>query len=143
MPITQNEKIVFLKKGKVIEENIIKLFKDADSTTEYEDINSHVDIKVHVGIDVKGLKKVNRSDQETNENYHWIEIRGVKDDGWLYGGGADCFAFEIKDYWLVVDKIDLQSFIAEKCREKIRVSKPELYKLYQRKERKDIITLVS
>ena len=92
---------------------------------------------------VKGLKKVNRSDQETNEHIHWVELKNVNGKaGWLYGD-ADFFSFEIKDYWLVVDKVDLQRFIAEKCREKIRVSKPELYKLYQRKDRKDIITLVS
>jgi hypothetical protein len=143
MAISKNEKLVFLKKGKVIEENFIKLFNNAASTTEEEDINNHVDIKVHVGIDVKGLKKVNRSDQETNEHIHWVELKNVNGKaGWLYGD-ADFFSFEIKDYWLVVDKVDLQRFIAEKCREKIRVSKPELYKLYQRKDRKDIITLVS
>jgi len=143
MAITQSEKLVFLKKGKVIEENFMKLFKDAASATEDEDIKNHVDIKVHVGIDVKGLKKVNRSDQETNENYHWIEIRGVKDDGWLYVGGADCFAFETIDYWIVVEKEDLKNLVKKKTK-KERVYKPEdaLYKLYGRQNRNDLLTRV-
>jgi hypothetical protein len=106
MAITQNEKLVFLKKGKEKEDQFSRLFSNAIEASESDDINKHVDLLINVGVDVKGLKKINRSDQETNENYHWIEIRGVKDKGWLYGE-ADFFAFEIKDYWIVVDKHSL------------------------------------
>lgn len=137
------DKILFLKKGKEVEENFSKLFSNAIPVNEEDDIKKHIDLYLQVGVDVKGLKKVNRSDRGTNEHIHWIELKNVLGKpGWLYGE-ADFFTFELKDYWVVVDKKDLQKFIAEKCKNKIHVSKPELYKLYQRKERKDIITLVT
>ncbi len=143
MAISTNEKLAFLKKGKVIEEQFAKLFNNASESSKDEDINGHVDVKITIGVDVKGLKKINRNDQETNEHIHWVELKNVNGKkGWLYGD-ADFFAFEIKDYWVVVDKESLQKLIAEKCKAKIRVNKPELYRLYQRKERKDIITLVT
>ena len=142
MAITQNEKLIFLKKGKEVEKQFSDLFKNTSSTEEKQDIKGHVDIKVSVGVDVKGLKKINRSDQETNEHIHWIEIKGITGhNGWAYGE-ADFFAFEIKDYWIVVSKEDLQIFIKENIK-KERVLKPGLYKLYQRKDRKDLITLVT
>lgn len=143
MAISTNEKLAFLKKGKEIEEKFSKMFNDASPTSEDEDIKKHVDLKFTVGVDVKGLKKVNRADHEINENIHWVELKNVNGKkGWLYGE-AEFFAFEIKDYWIVVEKAELQKLVAEKCKDKIRVSKPELYKLYQRKDRKDIITLVT
>jgi len=143
MAISQAEKMVFLKKGREVEEVFANLFKNAFPTSQDEDINKHVDVLITIGVDVKSLKKINRNDQETNEHIHWVELKNVQGkSGWLYGE-ADFFAFEIKDYWIVVDRHDLQKFIANKCKDKIRVIKPELYKLYQRKERKDLITLVT
>lgn len=143
MAFTEKEKIVFLRKGKEVENEFSKIFKNAVSTTTEEDIRDHVDIKINVGVDVKGLKKINRNDETSNEHFHWVEIMNVLGlSGWLYGK-ADFFAFEIKDYWVVVSKEDLQKFTAEKCKEKIWVNKPELYKLYRRSGRKDIITLIT
>ena len=143
MPITQNEKLVFLKKGKEKENDFFSLFNNTIEATKDDDINKHVDRFIVVGVDFKGLKKINRNDQETNEHIHWVELKNVfGKPGWLYGE-ADFFAFELKDYYVVVDKHDLQRFIADRCRNKIKVVKPELYKLYQRKDRKDIITLVT
>jgi hypothetical protein len=143
MAITEKEKIVFLKRGKKTEEQFASLFKNAIETNKEENTKDHVDLNISVGIDVKGLKKINRSDEETNEHIHWIELFGITGlKGWLYGK-AEFFAFELKNYWVVVAKEDLQKFIAEKCKNKIHVDKPELYKLYQRKGRKDLITLVT
>ena len=143
MPITENEKMVFLKRGKEVEQEFARLFNDVTETTKLEDIDGHIDMKISVGIDVKGLKKVRRHDSEANENIHWVEIKSVQGKaGWLYGD-ALFFSFELKDYWIVVSKKDLQEFIAEKCKEKIKTEKPDFYKLYQREGRKDIITLVS
>ena len=61
--------------------------------------------------------------------------------GWLYGK-VDYFSFEIEDYWISVSKDDLQDMITRKCKDKRWSGVPELYKLYSRKGRKDIITLV-
>ena len=115
-----------------------------------QDINEHWDLKltshddseISIKFDVKAVKKINRNDSQTNENIHWIELFNVLGKmGWLYGD-ADYFAFETDDYFIVVEKMRLQSLIADKCAEKIKTEKPELYKLYQRNGRKDMITLV-
>lgn len=133
----------FLKKGKKTEEEFSKLFKNFKTSTKHEDINEHWDLEINHKIDVKGLKKIKRSDSFVNENFHWIEIRGVKDDGWLYGGKADFFAFETIDYWIIVDIESLKKLIKLKT-QKIYVTNQEdaLYKLYSRRGRNDILTLV-
>jgi hypothetical protein len=50
-------------------------------------------------------------------------------------------AFEITDYWIVVAKDDLQELIKNTV-VKEQVYTPTLYKMYRRRDRKDIITLV-
>lgn len=144
MTITQGEKLVFLAKGKEVEERFAKLFRDAEATSTEEDMHDHVDLKISIGVDIKGLKKVKRNDQEINEHIHWVELKSVQGKpGWLYAQAPDFFVFELKEYWVVVAKEDLQKLIAEKCVEKIKTETPALYKLYQRKGRKDIITMVT
>lgn len=131
-----------LKVGRIKETNFKKLFSNTTWATKDEDIHDHWDFKVNFKVDVKGLKKLRRSDQETNENIHWIElinVLGVK--GWLYGD-ADFFAFETNKYWVVVEKCKLQDWVAKNVSKQL-VSTPTLYKLYNRKTSKDIITLVS
>lgn len=122
-------------------DKIRELGKITPSTKE-EDINEHWDIKLETKYDVKAIRKVNRYDNETNENIHWVELKNVNGKhGWLYGE-ADKFAFELDDYWLIVDKHVLQDFISKKCRDKEKTKTPQLYKLYTRDKRRDIITLV-
>lgn len=143
MAITKKEKLDFLTKGKEVKEKFETLFKEEIINNSKEGFGNHVDVKIPLSIDVKSLKKINRSDQETNEHIHWVELKGITgEDGWLYGK-SDFFAFELNNYWIIVSKEELQKFIADKCKDKVRVSKPELYKLYQRKDRKDIITLIT
>ena len=135
----------YVKKFKVIEDNFARVIKDmgeiSPSTTE-QDIHEHWDVKLDIKFDVKAVKKVNRSDGETDETIHWVELINVRGNkGWLYGE-ADYFAFELDDYWVVVSKESLQNFIAEKCKTKEKSERPELYKLYNRAGRSDMITLV-
>ena len=100
-----------------------------------EDIYEHWDVSVTMKIDVKAIKK-------NNENIHYVELKNVLGrPGWLYGD-AHYFAFETQDYWIMVDKIRLQEFIKDKCAAKEWSQIPSFYKLTQRRERKDIITLV-
>jgi hypothetical protein len=100
-----------------------------------EDIYEHWDVSVTMQIDVKAIKK-------NNENIHYVELKNVLGrPGWLYGD-AHYFAFETQDYWIMVDKIRLQEFIKDKCAAKEWSQIPSFYKLTQRRERKDIITLV-
>ncbi|MCK9541940.1 MAG: hypothetical protein M0R03_07920 [Novosphingobium sp.] len=93
-------------------ENLIKTECFKSSTKE--DINEHWDVGVKLTFDVKGLRKVNRKDNTTDENIHWVELKNTMGNkGWLYGD-ATHFAFETDDYWIVVEKFKLQEFIKNK-----------------------------
>ena len=128
-----------LKIGKQKEVEFSKFFKDCKNSTEEQDMKEHWDLMVKY--DVKMLKRKNRH-SDFNENIHWVELQNVNGAvGWLYGR-ADFFTFEIVDYWIVVSKEDLQIFISKKCAKKEWSKTPELYKLYRRNGRKDIITMV-
>ena len=70
-----------------------------------------------------------------------IFLRLLGKKGWLYGE-ADFFAFETNKYWVVVEKYKLQDWIAKNVSKEL-MQAPTLYKLYNRKGSKDIITLVS
>lgn len=135
----------YVKDFKVIEDNfanVIKNMGEVSPSTEEQDINEHWDIKLEVKFDVKAIKKTQRKDLGTNDNIHWVELINVRGDkGWLYGD-ADYFSFEINDYWLIVNKEILQGLISDKCSSKERVDTPQLYKLYSRPGRSDVITLV-
>jgi hypothetical protein len=132
----------FLSKGKKVEQNFAKLFKNVDFSSTSQDIKEHWDLAVNFKIDVKGLKKRLRSADCVDETIHWIEIKNVNGDkGWLYGE-ADYFAFELHDYWVIVDKLLLQEYIAENTVKEYSKF-PMMNKLYKRNDRKDILTIVS
>lgn len=135
----------YVKKFKVVEDKFAAVIKQlgevAPSTTE-QDINEHWDVKLDIKFDVKAVKKVNRSDGETDETIHWVELINVRGNrGWLYGE-ADYFAFELDEYWVIINKQILQTFIAKKCAKKEKSDTPALYKIYNRRDRLDAITLV-
>lgn len=120
----------------------LDMFNKISFASSDEDIYQHWDVKIDIKIDVKAMKKINREDLEPNESIHYVEIKNVHGNkGWLYGD-ADYFAFEMKDYYVMVSKIKLQAMIADKCKEKIRCAKPTLYQLYSREGRNDMMTLV-
>ncbi len=120
----------------------LDMFNKVSFASRDEDIFDHWDVKIDIKIDVKAMKKINREDSEPNENIHYVEIKNVHGDkGWLYGE-ADYFAFEMRDYYVMVSKIKLQAMIADKCKEKIKCARPTLYQLYSREGRNDMMTLV-
>lgn len=134
--------------GQKVEERFAKLFKNPTFSSKEEDIHDHWDVKIPykgqtLKVDVKGIKKINRKDSATNEFFHYIELRNVHGNvGWLYGK-ADLFAFETEDYWVMVKKEDLQIYVANTVtKEKVEKAKDSLYKFYQRKGWKDLITMV-
>lgn len=134
----------FLKQGKIKEKEFADLFKKIKFASPDQDITEHWDIEVGLKIDVKGLHKDNRSDNEFNENIHWVELLNVNGKiGWLYSEHTDYFAFETNDYWVIVEKTKLQNMIKEKVtKEYVEYSNDALYKLYRRSGRKDTITKV-
>ena len=132
----------FLADGKKIEQQFASLIGANEFSTKQQDINEHWDVKYSVKIDVKGLKRINRNDAKFNEAWHWIELKNVRGNmGWLYGE-ADYFAFELINYWVLVDKLKLQNFISNRVENKIFTKKMP-YKLYRRANRKDLITIIN
>lgn len=132
----------FLKKGFEVEREFAKLFKDVNFSSQDEDINDHWDLKVSFKFEVKGLKKRRRSDEGVDQTIHWVELKNVHGKvGWLYGE-ADYFVFELEKYWLIVDKIKLQEYIAENTVKEYTIV-PMINRLYKRTDRKDVCTLVS
>jgi hypothetical protein len=135
----------YVSEGKKREEEFRQLFpgKEIIVASDEEDMKEHWDLKIEgVKIDVKGLKKVQRSDEQVEQHIHWLEIKNVKGEtGWCYGQ-ADAFAFEIQDYWIIVKKEALQSYIKENVIKRITKT-PVLYYLYRRKSRLDLITPVT
>jgi hypothetical protein len=104
-----------------------------------EDIYDHIDVWVmkpngkEYGVDVKG---------GNHPNTIWVEFKNVRgNDGWLYGK-ADYIAFDMPEEggFSVVPREGLLKY-AEENVEKTFVGKDNAYKkLYQRKDRKDVIT---
>lgn len=132
--------------GKEAEKAFAEFFDVFKFASPEHDINGHWDVEIDVGtkikVDVKSLKKENRYDAFTNENFHWIEIKNVMGKkGWLYGE-ADMFAFELEDYWVMVEKKALQDFIANKCKGKKIGTIKSVYDLYRRKDRKDVVVKI-
>lgn len=101
-------------------------------------------------IDVKSRKKLKRTDSEPSDEYFWAEIqsvRGKEKSGWIYhsGGSAPEFvAFEMKEHFVIVSKLALQSLVEKYVNFEKFVDKATdaHYVIYQRKGRKDMITLV-
>lgn len=132
--------------GKKAEKEFAKFFSLFRFATSDQDINGHWDLEVDVGtkfkIDVKSLKKENRYEPIPNENFHWVEVKNVRGrKGWLYGD-ADMFAFELEEYWVLVEKKPLQDFIASKCKGKKIGTSKGIYELYRRINRKDVVVKI-
>lgn len=128
--------------GKLKEDDFASMFTNVTPSTKEEDMYEHWDLNIGVKIDVKSLKKESRSDLFYNENFHWVELKNVRGKlSWLYGD-ADFFAFETEEYWVIVEKLRLQEFIANKTKEKEISTSKDPYELYRREGRKDIIVKV-
>lgn len=132
----------FYTNGKNKEIEFSQLVKSNEFATKLQDINEHWDVKWEgKKVDVKSLKKINRNDTAPNQNWHWIEIQNVNGGkGWLFGD-ADCFAFELVNYWVLVNKENLKNFVKQFVIKEYANKVP--YKLYRRKNRKDIMTLIN
>jgi hypothetical protein len=132
----------FLKRGKEVELAFSKILTNTNFSSKDEDINEHWDLSTEIKFDVKGLKKKQRFNSEPNESIHWVELKNVNGKlGWLYGD-ADYFVFELVNYWVIVDKLDLQEYIKTHTIKEF-CDEPTKNKLYSRKDRKDVLTLIS
>lgn len=97
---------------------------EVERSTKYEDINKHVDFwwysprKGRIGIDVKGLNKNKRGDNEYDDSIHWLELQNVKgNDGWLKGK-AEYIAFRTNTNIIFVNREKLLNFALESIKNK-------------------------
>ena len=111
--------------------------------SEHEDIHEHWDFSFNIRIDVKTMKKLNRNDEDYNEDIHWIELRNVHGNkGWVHGK-AQVIAFETKGSWILVERPRLIELLDSKILDKENfVTSPELYRIYRRSNRNDAVVLV-
>lgn len=143
----------FVKAGKYKEEEfadcIVKhLGGQTITSTRTEDMKLHIDLfwvdeqyKLYP-IDVKAMRKINRSDSKPSPHFNWIELVNVRGDkGWLYGKAA-YIAFETETSWLLVTPNRIKKLLKEKVKDWTSSDKKELYKVYSRAGRKDELVLV-
>lgn len=118
--------------------------------TKYEDTKRHIDFWWYndngqpYGIDVKGMKKNNRSDKQYDSTIHWVELQNVRGEtGWVHGD-AVYIAFVVADSVLFVPRKRLAQFVESKIYGKtvVNVNPRECYIPYQRSGRLDKIVKI-
>lgn len=115
---------------------------------QQEDMYEHFDYiifkdgEVH-RVEVKSRKRINRHDEIFQDDYIWIELENVRGDkGWLYGT-ADLIAFEEENDFKLVKREDLVRIVELLVKpEKVESPYKALYRLYNRNNRGDKLTLI-
>ena len=114
-----------------------------DEQMKHVDLVTTKDNKV-TKYEIKARKKINRGDDDYQNRLIWVEfINVIGDVGWLYGA-ADKVSFESEKDFIVVDRLKLAAMAESKCNpfKRVNSASEALYKGYQRKGRKDIVSLV-
>ena len=141
----------FLAEGKKVEQEFANTqLSDVVWATKEQDMNEHWDVQGICGwvsdeplkFDVKGVKKLNRHDTNTIQQYTWIESKNVHGNpGWIKGL-ADYIVFERESTWVIANRQELRELVNEKVKEKNYSQGKGVYQLYNRDGRKDVLTLV-
>lgn len=137
----------FRKEGKISEEAFAKKLKDPVWADRKQDMFEHWDVKGTFNgklckFDVKGKRKINRYDKNKQDDITWIEGTNVRGNpGWIKGK-ADCIVFERDNHWLIVDRKELFNFVFNKLKENNFQKGKGIYKIYQRKGRREKLTMV-
>lgn len=136
------------KRGQRVEKEFIKLLKQRDPNyrkANREEQFRHIDYFTNFGtIDVKARKRTNRSDANLQDELIWIEFNNTAGgEGWVRGI-TDIIAFERERDFVLVKRNYILGMAQVKCDLSKRVtnSRDALYKGYQRKGHKDLITMV-
>lgn len=121
------------------------LVKDATRNQQLSHIDFLIedkDKKIYT-FDVKARKKVNRTDDSTEDSLVWVEFKNVAGaDGWLYGA-ADYIAFERESDFLIINRLNLVTLCERVVQnKKVTSAKDALYAKYTRVGRKDEISLI-
>ncbi len=89
-----------------------------------------------IKVDVKSMKKINRTDEFCQQRLVWIEMSGNgTNKGWLYGSLADIIAFETINTFVLVSRLKLIEFVDKNVNKEMFVKTPSnaLYCMYNRK----------
>ncbi len=111
---------------------------------------SHIDVFLSkegystYSIDIKARKKIKRTDSETSDDLIWVEFLNVAGKGGWLVGAAEFIAFERENDFVMVNRSALWKLCLKLVDQTQRVSqsKDALYKIYQRKDRKDEISII-
>lgn len=134
-----------LRSGKVKEELFAKLIQ-AQMSDLLTDLRG-VDLHLTLTFNVKGQKKIKRSDAAPSNEFHWLELRKHTGQlGWVFKG-AHFIVFELEHTWLIVARQRLEDLVRLKVgKDYTKEAAP--YMLYGRKNFKskgdklDILTLI-
>ena len=127
--------------GDRAETRFASILENPETATTHQNIYEHWDVRdEEFKYDVKAMKRWNRADAAPTDRIHYIELKNVQGKkGWLYGD-ADYIAFETRAHWVLVNRPRLQEWIDSI--DKPTSNKKEIYKLYSRPGRADVMTIV-
>jgi hypothetical protein len=141
----------FIEESKKVELSFSKYLEEPQASTRKQDMHEHWDVqgtlpslreKGILKFDVKGKKKENRSDKTYMKSSTWVELKNVQGRaGWAYGE-ADYIAFDRLQDWLLVDRKELLKFTKEKIKSLDFKEGKQLYHVYTRVGKKDVIVKV-
>ena len=140
----------FKEKAKIVEQTFAQRhLSNVLWADDYQNIKEHWDVEGALNgktlkFDIKGKKKVNRWDTDTQDECAWVEGTNVRGNpGWIKGR-ANYIVFEREDCWLAVNRKELLDFVMEKLIKNWYAEGKKPYHIYQRSEwgRKYKITLV-
>lgn len=146
----------FLLKGKKVESNFAKdLLTECGGeikfSTKYEDISKHIDLwwkpidkDKWFSFDVKGLRKNKRYNNDFSYENTWLEVKNTSGNPGSLLGEEIYMAFETKDKWIISRREVLLENLRGKIVDRIiyNFNPDEDFKMYQRKDRKDLIIRV-
>ena len=135
-------------RGQTVESEFSKLmdvrglkYKKATRSEQFQHIDYHSSFGT---IDVKAKKRLNRGDGKEQDEFIWLEFKNVQGKpGWLCGQ-TNVIAFERDKDFILVKRSDLLEMSKNKCdlNKLVSNSRNALYSGYQRKGRKDLISLI-
>ena len=125
------------------------LVKPATGMEQFDHIDFHLTSEEDEGtmtamVDVKSRKRIDRSDNDFNDEWIWIEFKNVRGkEGWIHGV-ADFIAFETEDSFILSYRKELCDWCLDHVDIESTVSSPQEaeYKAYSRKGKQDLIARV-
>ena len=125
------------------------LVEPATGMEQFDHIDFHLTSEEEDGtmtamIDVKARKRINRNDDEFDDEWLWIEFKNVRGkQGWIYGV-ADFIAFEIKDSFILSYRKELCDWCLDHVDIKniVKNAQEAEYVAYSRKGKQDLIARI-